>query len=253
MLKVENLCLSFEGLKAVNDVTLHVEKGSVTALIGPNGAGKTTTFNLIAGFYKPDSGKVILDGEDITGLRSFKICEKGIGRTYQVIKLFGGMSVLDNILVGMHSRMKHGFWANVFRTKKSVMEEKAAHQKAMDLLENDDIEIGEEESNSILAVKKGSDIVLLDFEDIFMIRVEDKQTKVFTEDNDYLVKKPLYQIEENLDSNFVRVSKATIVNLRKIKRVAPSLKGMMFIELKNGLKDNISRKYLSDFKDALDL
>ncbi|MBO7159527.1 MAG: LytTR family transcriptional regulator [Methanobrevibacter sp.] len=126
-------------------------------------------------------------------------------------------------------------------------------QKAMDLLENDDIEIGEEESNSILAVKKGSDIVLLDFEDIFMIRVEDKQTKVFTEDNDYLVKKPLYQIEDNLDSNFVRVSKATIVNLRKIKRVAPSLRGMMFIELKNGLKDNISRKYLSDFKDALDL
>ncbi|MBO6104831.1 MAG: LytTR family transcriptional regulator [Methanobrevibacter sp.] len=126
-------------------------------------------------------------------------------------------------------------------------------QKAMDLLANDDIEIGEEESNSILAVKKGSDIVLLDFEDIFMIRVEDKQTKVFTEDNDYLVKKPLYQIEDNLDSNFVRVSKATIVNLRKIKRVAPSLKGMMFIELKNGLKDNISRKYLSDFKDALDL
>ena len=126
-------------------------------------------------------------------------------------------------------------------------------QKAMDLLENDDIEIGEEESNSILAVKKGSDIVLLDFEDIFMIRVEDKQTKVFTEDNDYLVKKPLYQIEDNLESNFVRVSKATIVNLRKIKRVAPSLKGMMFIELKNGLKDNISRKYLSDFKDALDL
>ncbi|MBP5700066.1 MAG: LytTR family transcriptional regulator, partial [Methanobrevibacter sp.] len=86
-----------------------------------------------------------------------------------------------------------------------------------------------------------------------MIRVEDKQTKVFTEDNDYLVKKPLYQIEDNLDSNFVRVSKATIVNLRKIKRVAPSLRGMMFIELKNGLKDNISRKYLSDFKDALDL
>ena len=126
-------------------------------------------------------------------------------------------------------------------------------QKAMDLLENDDIEIGEEESTSILAVKKGSDIVLLDFEDIFMIRVEDKQTKVFTEDNDYLVKKPLYQIEDNLDSNFVRVSKATIVNLRKIKRVAPSLRGMMFIELKNGLKDNISRKYLSDFKDALDL
>ena len=126
-------------------------------------------------------------------------------------------------------------------------------QKAMDLLETDGIISGDDESNSILAAKKGQDIVLLDFEDIFMIRVEDKQTKVFTEDQDYLVKKPLYQIEENLDSNFVRVSKATIVNLRKIKRVAPSLKGMMFIELKNGLKDNISRKYLADFKKALDL
>ena len=68
-----------------------------------------------------------------------------------------------------------------------------------------------------------------------------------------MVKKPLYQIEENLDSNFVRVSKTTLVNLRKIKRVAPSLKGMMFIELKNGLKDNISRKYLPGFKEALDL
>ena len=127
-------------------------------------------------------------------------------------------------------------------------------QKAMVLLENETEE--EEEGtvdNSILAVKKGQDIVLLDFEDIFMIRVEDKQTKVFTENKDYLVKKPLYQIEENLDSNFVRVSKTTIVNLRKIKRVAPSLRGMMFIELKNGLKDNISRKYLSDFKEALDL
>ena len=128
-------------------------------------------------------------------------------------------------------------------------------QKAMVLLENETEAETEEgmNDNSILVVKKGQDIVLLDFEDIFMIRVEEKQTKVYTENKDYLVKKPLYQIEENLDANFVRVSKATIVNLRKIKRVAPSLRGMMFIELKNGLKDNISRKYLSDFKEALDL
>ena len=126
-------------------------------------------------------------------------------------------------------------------------------QKAMVLLENETEDEEGMSDNSILAVKKGQDIVLLDFEDIFMIRVEEKQTKVYTENKDYLVKKPLYQIEENLDANFVRVSKATIVNLRKIKRVAPSLRGMMFIELKNGLKDNISRKYLSDFKEALDL
>ena len=125
-------------------------------------------------------------------------------------------------------------------------------QKAMDLLENDGI--GEDDGNSsILAVKKGQDIVLLDFKDIYMIRVEDKQTKVYTENRNYLVRKPLYQIEENLDSDFVRISKSVIVNFRKIERVAPSLRGMMFIELKNGLKDNISRKYLSDFKKALDL
>ncbi|RAP45925.1 MAG: hypothetical protein BZ135_04695 [Methanosphaera sp. rholeuAM6] len=125
-------------------------------------------------------------------------------------------------------------------------------QKAMFLLENDKIE-DEDENNSILAVKKGQDIVLLDFEDIFMIRVEEKQTKVYNEKNEFIIRKPLYKIEDTLDSDFVRISKSTIVNLRKIQRVAPSLKGMMFIELKNGLKDNISRKYLSDFKQALDL
>lgn len=123
-------------------------------------------------------------------------------------------------------------------------------QKAMFLLENDTLD---DDNNSMLAVKNGQDIVLLDFEDIFMIRVEEKQTKVYDEKNDFIVKKPLYQIENILNSDFVRISKSTIVNLRKIKRVTPSLKGMMFIELKNGLKDNISRKYLSDFKEALDL
>ena len=90
-------------------------------------------------------------------------------------------------------------------------------------------------------------------DEIFMFRVEDKQVKVYSENSEYLIKKPLYQVEETLSSDFVRISKATIVNLKKIERVAPSLKGMMFIELKNGLKDNISRKYLPDFKQALDL
>ena len=118
--------------------------------------------------------------------------------------------------------------------------------KAMSILESDD-------SNDMLAVKKGSDIALLEFSDVYMFRVEDKQVKVYTENNEYLVKKPLYQVEESLTSDFVRISKTTIVNLKKIERVAPSLKGMMFIQLKNGLKDNISRKYLPDFKQALDL
>ncbi len=118
--------------------------------------------------------------------------------------------------------------------------------KAMSILESD-------ESSDMLAVKKGSDIALLQFSEVYMLRVEDKQVKVYTENTDYLIKKPLYQVEETLSSDFVRISKTTIVNLKKIERVAPSLKGMMFIQLKNGLKDNISRKYLPDFKNALDL
>lgn len=118
--------------------------------------------------------------------------------------------------------------------------------KAMSILESDD-------SNEMLVVKRGSDIALLEFSEIFMFRVEDKQVNVYTENQEYIIKKPLYQVEETLTSDFVRISKTTIVNLKKIKRVAPSLKGMMFIELKNGLKDNISRKYLPEFKRALDL
>ena len=118
--------------------------------------------------------------------------------------------------------------------------------KAISILES-------EEANDMLAVKKGSDIALLEFSDIYMFRVEDKQVNVYTENTNYLVKKPLYQVEEDLDQSFIRISKTTIVNLKKIERVAPSLKGMMFIQLKNGLKDNISRKYLPDFKEALGL
>jgi len=118
--------------------------------------------------------------------------------------------------------------------------------KAINILES-------EEQNEMLAVKDGSDITLLELKDILMFRVEDKKVLVYTEDNDYLIKKPLYKVEDSLSSDFVRISKTTIVNLKMVRRVAPSLRGMMFIELKNGLKDNISRKYLPDFKRALDL
>ena len=118
--------------------------------------------------------------------------------------------------------------------------------KAINILESDD-------QNDMIAVKKGQDIALLELGDIFMFRVEEKQVKVFSENNEYVIKKPLYQVEETLSSDFLRISKTTIINMKKIKRVAPSLKGMMFVELKNGLKDNISRKYLPDFKKAIDL
>lgn len=134
MLKVENICLSFDGLKAVNNVSMNIEDGKITALIGPNGAGKTTTFNIIAGVYKPDSGHIYLDGEDIAGLKPYQICRKGITRTYQVIKLFNGMSVLDNVLVGMHTKLNSNFIRDILHVGRSRSEEKAAEEKARELL-----------------------------------------------------------------------------------------------------------------------
>jgi len=134
MLKVDHVCLEFDGLKAVDDVSLTVKKGSVTALIGPNGAGKTTLFNIIAGVYTPKSGNILLEDQNITGKKTYEICNHGIARTYQVIKLFTGMTVLENVLVGMHSQLTANFWQGVFRTRKIKAEEKAANEKAMALL-----------------------------------------------------------------------------------------------------------------------
>ena len=118
--------------------------------------------------------------------------------------------------------------------------------KAISILEDEDI-------NEMITVKKDSDLIFLELNNIFMFRVENKKVRVYSENKEYLIKKPLYQVEESLNSDFVRISKTTIINLKKIERVAPSLKGLMFIELKNGLKDNISRKYLPEFKNALDI
>ena len=134
MLKVDHLTLHFEGVTASNDVCMEVADHSVTALIGPNGAGKTTLFNQIAGVFTPESGHIYLDGEDITGLKPYQICQKGITRTYQVIKLFGGMSVLDNVLVGRHSNMKLNFWQDVFRSPKMRKTEKEGLEIAHELL-----------------------------------------------------------------------------------------------------------------------
>lgn len=122
-------------------------------------------------------------------------------------------------------------------------------QKAIELLEDDE----HIDKPSLLAVGNGQDISLLDYNDIYMIRVENKQVVVYTENNNYTSKKPLYQLDNLLDSSFVRISKTSIINIHKINRVAPSLRGMMFVELKNDLKDTISRKYLPLFKESLDI
>ena len=110
MLQVKNLSISFGGLIAVNSVSLTVNANQVNGLIGPNGAGKTTFFNLISGVYKPDKGSVTFNGEQIAGKRGFEINKIGIARTYQVINLFRNMTVIENALVGMHSRLNSGYF-----------------------------------------------------------------------------------------------------------------------------------------------
>jgi len=99
-LQVQGLSKSFRGLRAVQDVSFEVAQGAIAAMIGPNGAGKTTCFNLIAGVFAPDSGEVILGGERLTGLRPDRICRAGVGRTFQVVRPFPQMTVLDNVVVG---------------------------------------------------------------------------------------------------------------------------------------------------------
>ena len=134
LLEIDHLCLSFGGLKATNDVTMHMEEGKISGLIGPNGAGKTTFFNLISGVYKPDSGTITFDGKRIDGMKPYQINQAGIARTYQVINLFRKMSVLDNVLVGMHPQLKSGFFQSMLHVTKERAEEKTAHDKAYEWL-----------------------------------------------------------------------------------------------------------------------
>lgn len=135
MLKVDHVTLRFGGLVANNDVSIEVPDGKIVGLIGPNGAGKTTFFNVISGVYKPNEGKITFDGKEIQGKRPHQINEMGLARTYQVINLFRKMSVVENVVVGMHSRLKEGFFSSLLKTKKERNEEKQAYDKALELLE----------------------------------------------------------------------------------------------------------------------
>ncbi|MCL2538926.1 MAG: ABC transporter ATP-binding protein [Oscillospiraceae bacterium] len=136
LLSAENITLRFGGLVAVNDVSLGVKEGIITGLIGPNGAGKTTFFNCLSGVYTPEKGgKIIFDGNNIEGLRGFQVCETGIARTYQIINLFRKMTVLENVMVGMHTELKSGYWSSLFHTAKQRKEEAEAFERAYALLD----------------------------------------------------------------------------------------------------------------------
>jgi branched-chain amino acid transport system ATP-binding protein len=124
----------FGGLIAVNDLTFTIPQRSVVSLIGPNGAGKTTFFNTLTGLYKVTAGEIVFDGEDVTNMPPHAITERGVGRTFQNIRLFPQMTALENVLVGMHSRLKGGILGSVLHTPRVKREEREAREKARELL-----------------------------------------------------------------------------------------------------------------------
>ncbi|MDD3797308.1 MAG: ABC transporter ATP-binding protein [Lachnospiraceae bacterium] len=135
MLEVKNLGISFGGLRAVNGFDITIEKGHLYGLIGPNGAGKTTVFNLLTGVYRPDNGNILLDGQEIAGKKTIEISKAGIARTFQNIRLFSDMSVLDNVKAGLHNHHVYSAVAGIFHLPSYQKEEKLMNEKAMELLQ----------------------------------------------------------------------------------------------------------------------
>lgn len=134
LLDAQVITKRFGGLVAVNGVSLQIPRGSISSLIGPNGAGKTTFFNCVTGFYTPEEGDLIFNGQSVYGLRPDQISQRGISRTYQNIRLFYGLTVLENILVGMHSRLKSGPAQALVGTPGMRHEEARAIDRALELL-----------------------------------------------------------------------------------------------------------------------
>jgi branched-chain amino acid transport system ATP-binding protein len=135
LLAADQLRKEFGGLVAVNDVDFTVPERAIVSLIGPNGAGKTTFFNMLTGVYKPTAGQIVFDGQDVTGKPPHAITHRGVGRTFQNIRLFQNMTAVENVLVGMHGRLHGGILRSVLRTPGLKREEAEALKKARELLE----------------------------------------------------------------------------------------------------------------------
>jgi branched-chain amino acid transport system ATP-binding protein len=137
LLNIDKLCKFFGGVKAVNNVSFSVKPGVIKAIIGPNGAGKTTLFNLIAGNFPSTRGNIFFNGKDVTGLPDFKIAYSGIARTFQTTKIFHNMTVLENAMVGRHTRSSSGFFSTAFRLPHMIREERSilkAARKSLDFV-----------------------------------------------------------------------------------------------------------------------
>ena len=140
MLEVKNIGISFGGLKAVDNFSLTIEKGQLYGLIGPNGAGKTTIFNLLTGVYKADHGAIFLDGKELTGKSTIEINQAGIARTFQNIRLFKDLSVLDNVKAGLHNHHPYSTIEGIFRLPRYYKVEKEMNARAMELLKVFDLD-----------------------------------------------------------------------------------------------------------------
>ncbi|MDO5718644.1 MAG: ABC transporter ATP-binding protein [Tissierellia bacterium] len=141
ILTASDIGINFGGLKAVDDFNLAIEEGELVGLIGPNGAGKTTVFNMLTGVYEPTVGSISLNGVKLDKVKTHEIVKKGMARTFQNIRLFGNLTVLQNVLIAGNHDMKYGFFAGMFRTLKYWKEEKEMTDKAMDLLRFFDLDI----------------------------------------------------------------------------------------------------------------
>jgi len=133
--QIEELSISFGGLQAVNDCSFEIRKDEIFSLIGPNGAGKTTIFNIINALYRPDRGRILLEGEDLVPLKPHQIAKRGIARTFQNIELFNDMTVLENILIGRHFFFKTGVLTNFLNLGRAVREERQNQDQADEIIE----------------------------------------------------------------------------------------------------------------------
>ena len=140
LLEIKNLGISFGGLRAVDDFSVTIEKGQLYGLIGPNGAGKTTIFNLLTGVYKPNMGTIQLDGMNITGKKTMEINRAGVARTFQNIRLFKELTVLDNVKAGLHNQYSYSTVAGILRLPKYFKVEKTMDEKAVELLKVFDLD-----------------------------------------------------------------------------------------------------------------
>lgn len=134
LLEAQNITMQFGGLKAVDQLSFHINQGELMGLIGPNGAGKTTVFNMLTGVYQPTSGDIIFNGQSIVGLKPYQISHLGVTRTFQNIRLFRDLTVLENVLIAGGQHLSYGMPAAIFQTNKFLKDEKVAKEKALKLL-----------------------------------------------------------------------------------------------------------------------